>query len=113
MLESVADEPVDDAADDGEHEGGEGGGPEAANVHSWHDQAGDFEHEAVDDKSEEAEREEIERQGKNGDDWLDDSIDNGEDDGAEHKGGKRIEVESLHELGGQIKPKTVGKQMDD
>lgn len=110
---SVADEPIDDAADDGEHESGKGGCPESADGHAWYEEAGDLEHEAVDHEGEEAEGEKIERQREYGDDRFDDGVDDGENDGTEHKGCDGIKVESLHELGSEIQPETVAQKMND
>ena len=110
---SVADKPVDDAADDGEDEGGKGGCPEAADGHARHDEGGDLEHEAVDHEGEEAEGEQVDRQCEQGDDRFDDGVNDGEHDGAEHEGGKGVEVEALHELSGEIEPEAIAQEVDD
>ena len=109
----VADEPVDDAADDGENEGGKGGCPESANGHPWHNERSDLEHESVDHEGKQAKGEYVKWQGENGENWFDDGIDNGQYNSTKHKRGDGVKIKSLYELGSEIQSQAVGQKMNN
>ena len=103
----VANQPINDATDDGENQGSESSCPEAADIHARYDKGCNLEQEAVDNKSKQTECDNIDWQGENGDNWFDDGVDNGEDNGAEHQSSEGVKVETLYELGGEIQPEAV------
>ena len=80
------DEAVEDDTDEADDERGADGRPEAGDVEARQEPAHDFQHGGVDDEGEEAEREDVEWEGEEQDEWAEIGVYHGEQDRATHDG---------------------------